>query len=455
MKKPAPMKMRMKNIRIDISLYVIIPVVFAGIAVLSITMAYNVSAYYQAKNIDPGWPMVFWGMMLVLLACVCGLVIVRVVLKPLEQFAKKAERLGVLRNAPSNSEKNPAPNDDMSRYTRIFEQVTEILSKVESRELFPQVVGQSKAVRGVFNQIMKVAPTDASVLVCGETGTGKELITRSLHEHSPRKDKPFVAINCAAIPQGLLESELFGHEKGAFTGATTRKPGKFELADGGTLFMDEIGDMPLETQAKLLRVIQEGQIERVGGVRPISVNVRFVAATNKDLAEMVEQGRFRQDLFFRLNGFTIQLPPLRERREDIPVLVEHFTRNSKPGTEIAPETMQLLAAYHWPGNVRELKNTIEAACVMAAERVEPQHLPAAMTRAWSKFRGGDPAVLGGAETGLDQRMREIEKGLIIEALTRTNGVQVTAANLLGIKERSLWHRVKKHDIDIASFKGET
>ncbi|MEA3428359.1 MAG: sigma-54 dependent transcriptional regulator, partial [Thermodesulfobacteriota bacterium] len=272
---------------------------------------------------------------------------------------------------------------------------------------------------------------------------------KSIHEHSAYKGKPFVAINCAAIPETLLESELFGYEKGAFTGANTSKPGKFEIANRGTLFLDEIGDMPLETQAKILRVLQDGQVERVGGISPVKVNVRLIAATNKDLSRMVDEGSFRRDLFYRLNVFSIYIKPLRERREDIPVLVDYFIRQLDKQIDVSPDTMQLLTAYNWPGNVRELKNTIESASVLANDAIEPVDLPPAVTGNVGISIHDD---MDSHEIGIDNRLKDLEKGMIIDALMRCGGVQVMAARRLGIKERSLWHRIKKLEIDVASLK---
>jgi len=439
----------MKGGRYHISLYIIIPMIFTGVAILSMLVANNIIAYCTRRGLDPATPMLIGALVLGVLTFICGLLIARMLLDPLVRFAKKTEELGVLRKLPAVQDR-PISTDEVGRFTHIFQQVTDLLSQVDAQELFPQITGQSRAMRGVFNQIMKVAPTDATVLIIGETGTGKELISKSIHEHSQRRAKPFVAINCAAIPQGLLESELFGHEKGAFTGATGRKPGKFEIADGGTLFLDEIGDMPLETQSKILRVLEEGQIERVGGVKSIRVDVRIVAATNKDLAKMVDEDRFRQDLFYRLNVFSIFLPPLRERREDIPLLVDRLIGQSGNQKIVSVQALQLLSAYRWPGNVRELKNTLEAASVLANQTIEPLHLPSNITKEWESF-GKDQMELT-KNKGLDQRLGDMEKAMIIEALTRAGGVQVKAAKALGIKERSLWHRIKKFDIDVSSFK---
>ena len=318
-------------------------------------------------------------------------------------------------------------------------------------------MARAKSCAGVFNQIVKVAPRESTVLLTGETGTGKELIARSIHQHSRRQDKPFIAINCAAIPEGLLESELFGHEKGAFTGANSRKPGKLELADGGTLFLDEIGDMPLETQAKVLRSIEENTIERVGAIKPIKVNVRFIAATNRNLEKMVETGLFRQDLFYRLNVFPILLPPLRHRREDIPLLAEKFLNEMEKRPHISSESLQLLMTNDWPGNVRELKNALESAAVLAGNTILPSNLPFSFTRnedisSAPGLQPDDHAGKTGGGTGLDQRIKSFERSIIVDALRRSGGVQVKAAAILGIKERSLWHRIKKHQINIAEFK---
>lgn len=465
----------MKDKRYNISLYVIIPVISAGTALLATAVAYNITMFYMQKGADPLWPVSFWGMLLIGFTFFVGLIIARTILGPLDRFFEKTESMGILKNLPQGAAEN-IKKDDMGRFNVLFDQVTELLGKVESRQLFPTIIGQSKVIRGVFNQIMKVAETDSTVLILGETGTGKELISSSIHEHSQRREKPFIAINCAAIPSGLLESELFGHEKGSFTSADSRKLGKFEIANGGTIFMDEIGDMPLETQAKVLRVIEDGLVQRVGGIHPVKVNIRFVAATNRDLAKMVEEGKFRQDLYFRLNVFTMNLPPLRHIREDIPLLVERFLSKFTKKVEISPAAMQYLTAYSWPGNVRELQNAVESAKVLADKVIEPKHLPSAIIRELgnidpAKQENGitagpaSPAFNGRLRSfevyekldvdksgDIDKRLQELEKELIIDALRKSGGVQVAAAKFLGIKERSLWHRIKKFDIDISVFK---
>ncbi|CAB5138100.1 Response regulator of zinc sigma-54-dependent two-component system [Olavius algarvensis associated proteobacterium Delta 3] len=441
----------MKDIRFQISLYVIIPIIFAGIALISIIGSHNLTDYFFKRNIEPQRAVMIFGTIMALITFGLGLIIAKLLLGPVERFVRKTEELGILAQIETIPEKSKAHTDDMGRFNVILETVTELLSKVDSQKLFPQIVGQSRPIRSVLNQIVKVAGTDATVLIVGETGTGKELISESIHEHSQRASRPFVALNCAAIPDSLLESELFGHEKGAFTGADSRKLGKFETADGGTVFLDEIGDMPLETQAKLLRVLQESKFERVGGIHSIEVDVRFIAATNKDLSRMVEEGAFRQDLFYRLNVFTIQLPPLRNRQEDIPALVSEFLqRLGKEDLQPSPETIQILSSYTWPGNVRELQNVVEAASVMAGSAIEPVHLPVHLNQDWN----GPEIPLTDASPGknLDDHLRELEKRMILDALKQCNGVQVKAAKMLGIKERSLWHRIKKLDIDITSLK---
>jgi transcriptional regulator with GAF, ATPase, and Fis domain len=391
------------------------------------------------------WSFALWGLTVVVASYIITLLIIWVVLKPVRKFVKTAESLPLY---PKKTEEEVKTKDDIERFERVFDQITTILTKVEAKELFPGVVGQSRIMRGVFTQIIKVAPTDSTVLILGESGTGKELVAAGIYEHSLRKGKPFIKINCVAIPESLLESELFGHEKGAFTGAVSQKIGKFESAHGGTIFLDEIGDMPLTTQAKLLRVLQEKEFERVGGTKTIKVDVRFIIATNKNLPDMVRKGQFRDDLYYRINVFSINLPPLRERREDIPYLVDYFLSQNSKGVKISPLALQMIVAYSWPGNIRELKNTIERAAVLTETgTIEPAHL--ALQVAGIITADTDQAM--DAFT-VDDRLDEVEKGLIIEALTRTGGVQVKAAEILGINQRSLWHRIKKHGIDTESFK---
>ena len=253
---------------------------------------------------------------------------------------------------------------------QLQEENVALREEIDRRSMFEELVGESPALRRVLANISKVAPTDSSVLITGETGTGKELVARAIHKRSPRASRPFVGVNCAAVPASLIASELFGHERGAFTGATEKRVGRFELADGGTLFLDEVGDLPADTQVALLRVLQEREFERVGGTRPIKVNVRVIAATNRDLESAIADKTFRADLFYRLNVFPLQVPSLRDRQEDIPLLVEYFVdrfgkRAGKPIRGIGRRALELLKAYAWPGNIRELQNVIERAVIIS------------------------------------------------------------------------------------------
>ncbi len=296
------------------------------------------------------------------------------------------------------------------------------------------LVGQSAAMRKVFEAIETVAPTDATVLITGESGTGKEVVARAIHAASPRRFHPLVVIHCGALTETLLESELFGHEKGAFTGAQYRKKGKFEIAQGGTVFLDEIGDISLKTQTDLLRVLQEHEITRVGGNQIIKVDFRAIAATNKDPEKLIEEGKFRPDLFYRLNVFRIELPPLRERREDIPLLVDHFVRKfslamNKRITEIAPTVINQLEQQPWPGNVRELENAVERAMVVAQE-------PA--------LREQDFVLKARLANGGEKTLEEVERAHILRVLEECEGNQTRAAEKLGIDRVTLHHKLKKY-----------
>jgi transcriptional regulator with PAS, ATPase and Fis domain len=442
----------MKNIRLQFNLYIIIPLIFAGFSTLSLLVAYRLTRFYLDSDLHPEWPVAFWGILLVVFTFVCGLITVKFLIAPVQRFVNKTQTMGMLRDI-DDTFRPASKKAELHQFARVFDQVSEILSKVEARELFPDIVGQSATMRAVFNQILKVAPSDSTALIVGETGTGKELVANSIHRHSRRQGSPFVALNCAAIPEGLLENELFGHEKGAFTGAYARKPGKFEAAHQGTLFLDEIGDMPLNTQAKVLRALEERKIERLGGVDPIAVDVRFIAATNKDLPALVEKGEFRQDLFYRLNVVAIYLPPLRKRREDIPLIAEHLLQTIDCSKRLASSAIHCLIAYDWPGNVRELQNAVRSSALMASEVIEAVHLPAAVTMGYqlAPAQSCDTAF-DDALQSMDQHLQEMEKRMIMQALNRSQGVQKKAALLLGIKERSLWHRLKKYDIDAAMYK---
>lgn len=432
-----------------VNLYILIPLIYTGIMIIGAVLAWRLSGRYAAGG-DYLGVFGFTGLVLFLsfLTFAVSVMIIRRLLKPLVQFFEHTQKNPVLKNAfPASTGKI---TDDVDGLEKVFKNVVNILSLVEAKELFPDIVGASPAMRNLFTQITKVAPTDSTVLICGESGTGKELIAHSIYEHSARKGKPFITINCVAIPEGLLESELFGHEKGAFTGAVAQKKGKFELADGGTIFLDEIGDMPLATQAKLLRVLQEKEFERVGGSASIRVDVRFIAATNKDLPRLIREGLFREDLYFRLNVFSVSLPPLRDRREDIPLLASFFLAKQPRKVALSPGVLQILIGYSWPGNIRELRNVLEQAAVLADKDViEPYHLPEALRR---RVPAAVLAENDNNNIGLNERLMILEKEMILDALRAARGVQVKAAGILGINQRSLWHRIKKLNIDVNSVK---
>jgi two-component system response regulator PilR (NtrC family) len=322
--------------------------------------------------------------------------------------------------------------------------------EIKGRYKLERLIGKSPAMQRVFEVLRKIAPARTSVLLIGESGTGKELAARAVHELSPRADRPFVPVNCGAIPETLLESELFGHVRGSFTGANTDKQGLFEAAHGGTLLLDEVAELPVAMQVKLLRVLQERKVKPVGGVSEREVDVRIVAATNRDLETEVEKGTFRQDLFYRLNVIQLRLPPLRERRADIPLLVDHFIRkfSAEHGRQVGgtdPEAMSALMAYHFPGNVRELENLIERAVTLApGDRVSSDALPALKGLSAAGSSLGTPAV-GLPEQGIDLErvVEDFERSLIIRALERTDGHRTEAARLLGVTFRSLRYRLSK------------
>jgi len=342
---------------------------------------------------------------------------------------------------------------------RLIAEVERLREQLASGSRRGRIVGGSPAMQEVLRLIDRVGPTDSTVLILGESGTGKELIAEAIHANSTRSARPFVKLNCAAIPETLLESELFGHEKGAFTGAVARKLGKFEQADSGTLLLDEIGDMSLATQAKILRALQERELQRVGGSQTIKVDVRILASTNKDLERAVKDGSFRDDLYFRLNVVTINVPPLRDRRHEIPELADHFlaeanARMNRSITRLAPDTLAALMEYGWPGNVRELRNMIERAVVvndgdvLALSSFPPPIRPAdapngaAGQNRWETLQ----------HLSLDEKVAQLERAFVLDALSRAGGVQAAAARLLGVTERSVWHLVKKHRIEVSRLK---
>ncbi len=382
-----------------------------------------------------------------------------------EKIAVEAMKLGAADYVPK-----PFDNDELEL---VVERVLEGMTLRRDLRLFQEqaadtyrfenLIGQSAAMQRVFDVVRKVAPTDLTVLIRGPSGTGKELVANAVHYNSPRRGRPLIKVNCAAFSRELVESELFGHERGAFTGAISAREGKFEVADGGTLLLDEVGDMPLETQAKILRVLQERELERVGGNRTIKVDVRILAATNQPLEAKVQTGAFREDLFYRLNVVPVAIPPLRERREDLPPLIEHFlavvaARLGRPAKTVAPDACRALLAYDWPGNVRELEHALEQATVLAAaSAIALDDLPAAL-------RGAAPppeteaAVAAGAEGGAGfkeskQRVVEqFERRFIADALTRHRGNISKAAEEMGMYRQHLQLKLAEYGIDASAFR---
>ncbi|HYM60359.1 MAG TPA: sigma-54 dependent transcriptional regulator [Thermoanaerobaculia bacterium] len=359
-------------------------------------------------------------------------------------YAAVDTAVAALKNGAYDYITKPLDPDDVSHlvakalsHRQATEENARMREVITSHAVHPsEIVGQSATIRKIFDAIETVAPTDATVLITGESGTGKELVARAIHAGSPRRFHPLVAIHCGALTETLLESELFGHKKGAFTGAQYRKKGKFEIAEGGTVFLDEIGDISLKTQTDLLRVLQEREITRVGGHQPIKVDFRCVAATNRDLAQLIQEGKFRPDLYYRLNVFRIELPPLRERHEDIPLLADHFVRKfslamNKRIVRISPEAMDLVQSHDWPGNVRELENAIERAMVVARE---------------PEIRAEDFAIKAIAATPSNgaKALEDVERAHILRILEECQFNQTKAAELLHIDRVTLHKKLKKY-----------
>ena len=333
---------------------------------------------------------------------------------------------------------------------QLTEENTLLKRELQAKYDFRNIIGTGKEMRDVYEQIAQVAHTNTTVLIRGESGTGKELVAHAIHYNSPRAGKPFVKVNCAALPESLIESELFGHEKGSFTGAVARKKGRFEMAEGGTLFLDEIGDLSPAMQVKLLRVLQEREFERVGGIETVKVNVRLIAATNVDLETAVQNVQFRSDLYYRLNVFSIFMPPLRERRADILLLADHFLdkyakQNARSIKRISTPAIDMLMSYHWPGNVRELENVIERATLVCEGNViHGYHLPPTLQTA-----EGSGTV---TRMSLDKAVEAFEKEMILDALKTTRGNRARAARMLDTTERILGYKVLKYEVDSRRFK---
>lgn len=340
----------------------------------------------------------------------------------------------------------PIEVENLLKIIEFFKEKSNINIQAEE---FEGIVGRSKKMREIFNEIAIVSKSESSILIEGESGTGKELVAKAIHRLSKRKDKPFIAVNCSAIPSELFENEFFGHEKGAFTGANQREIGKIELAEDGTLFLDEIGEMPLFMQAKLLRVLQEREFYRVGGKNPVQVRCRFISATNRNLEEMVENREFREDLFYRINVIHIKLPPLRERKEDIPLLAKKFLEkfnnlNDKSIVGIDSDAMEILMNYHWPGNVRQLENVIERAVVICqSDFIKPEHLP---SRIKDGINSTDKELLVDVKHKEKVNLFELEKNLILKILQEENFNQTKTAERLGISRKQLRTKMKNYGL---------
>jgi Nif-specific regulatory protein len=333
---------------------------------------------------------------------------------------------------------------------RLITENIQLKDELKEKYNIHNMIGNSNSMHLVYEHIIQVAHSTATVLLRGESGTGKELVAHAIHYNSLRSQKPFVKINCGAIPENLIESELFGYEKGAFTGATERKIGKFEIADGGTIFLDEIGELPLPLQVKLLRVLQDKEFERVGGTKTINVNVRLIAATNSNLEEAIDQNRFREDLYYRLNVFPIYIPPLRDRKTDILLLAEHFLakyakENNKHIVRLSTLAIDLLNSYHWPGNVREVQNCMERAVLVCdGDTIQSTHLPPTLQRV--------DTVAVKENLSLAQQVENFEKELIIDALKKSRGIKSKAAGYLSTTERIIGYKMGQYSIDYKKFR---
>jgi DNA-binding NtrC family response regulator len=354
---------------------------------------------------------------------------------------------------PPERQKLVATARNAVQHHRMSVEITSLKRETGGGDPFEGIVTGASSMREVFRQMDRVAAADITLLIHGESGTGKELVARAIHQQSPRKRGPFVAVNCAAIPDTLQESELFGHEKGSFTGATGKRLGRFELADKGTLFLDEVAELSLPLQAKLLRVLQDGTFQRVGGSQDIRSDFRLVAATHKDLGREVREGRFREDLYFRIVVFELELPPLRERVGDVELLSRHFLeqhgRGRETKTEVSPEAAALMASYPWPGNVRELENVIQRAVVSSEGRIEPEHLPARLREGASVATTApqsSPASRGLAVESEDLNLERLERRVIERALQRTGGNLVEAGRLLGMSRATLYRKLKTYKL---------
>lgn len=366
-------------------------------------------------------------------------------------FSSVDSAIAALRKGAYDYITKPFVNEDLLQTVKnalrtkaLFRENRALRRELLQKYSFSEIIGNSAALQSVFRLIEKVSATNANILIQGESGTGKELVARAIHQHSPRADKPFVAINCGALPESLLESELFGHTKGAFTGAISEKKGLFRAADGGTLFLDEIGEIPLQLQVKLLRALQEHEITPIGSTVSVKFDARIIAATNRNLEEEVSKGNFREDLFYRLNVIEVFLPSLRERREDIPLLAKHFVgktahEQKQKEKSINKEAMSALINYHWQGNIRELQNAVERAFILSGDEIDLESLPPKLRQ--DSHNGFEIRDLN----GLNPTLEEVERRYVLEVLKNVNQDKTVAANILGIDLSTLYRKLKRYD----------
>ena len=365
----------MKQPRYNVSLYIIVPFIIAGLASLSAIVAFQITQYYVKKGTDSSLAVLVWVLIAAAVAFLIGLVIARLLLGPVKRFMKKVKEFPAL-SSPEIESGNLRQVDELKYFAQIFDQVTDVLGNVDARQLFPDIVGESGPMRRLLSRLMMVSPTNSTVLILGEPGTGKNLIAKNIYEHSLRKLRPFVKVVCSDASEKIFENELFGQRRDYSEDTLLRNLGYFEMANGGIIFFDEIADIPLGTQAKILRVLQDGEFKRARDNKTIKVDVRFITASSKNLTKLVNEGRFNEDLFYRINVFSLVIPPLRERKEDIPFLVDHFLQKSPRRAQISSAALQLLMVYRWPGNVEELRETVERSAAICQDGViEVRDLP--------------------------------------------------------------------------------
>ncbi len=452
---------------VKLSIYFLVPFIWGMVSVFTYVVSFQLST---KLNNSIHADLIHYSALFFLFSFsfVIGYILLKFVLKPTEELLARIQKKNL--QAGTESKENLAKtdgnkpsvggnkffSDELDEYRKAFGKIAIGYDIEALQHQFPNIIFESREMAYVLEQVLKVAPSNASVLILGQSGTGKELIADAVHGKSPRTGFPFVKINCGAISPGLLESELFGHEKGAFTGAVAVHQGCFERADKGTLFLDEVGELPGEVQVKLLRVLQNGEFQRVGGHKTFKVDVRIIAATNKDLERLVRQGQFREDLFYRLNVFNLNIPPLGNRTNDLELLIKHFTKKS--GKTISDAAVSFLKQYEWQGNIRELENKIEKAVICSETDIldkkdfDFQEANLSPFQEVAEQKKKTIELDKNKNFDLDKQMQNIEIDYIVEALRQNNGIQARAAEMLGIKPRSLWNRIKKFDINVAAYK---